>query len=264
MYKLLFRWLLLPSQLFLIGLSDGMSDDNIPKQSVILAADVWCPYNCEPGDEKAGYVVELAKEAFRRHGRTFEYRPTPWNRALIETTSGNYDGVIGAVKEEAPNLIFPNEPIGMSGVSFATKATNSWRYKEISDLKGVRVGIIPDYFYGDELDAYFSDPKVKVQKLHDSSPLQQGIKLIQLGRLDAILDDNTVLLYTITQMGLNNKIVLAGQADEALPLHIGFSPKGERGKTLAREFTTSIQAMRSDGTLQAILSRYGLLDWKQL
>lgn len=36
------------------------------KKKVVLGADEWCPYNCTPGSNQPGYVVELAKAIFEK------------------------------------------------------------------------------------------------------------------------------------------------------------------------------------------------------
>ena len=35
---------------------------------IILVADEWCPYNCTPGENKQGYIVEIAKHALESEG----------------------------------------------------------------------------------------------------------------------------------------------------------------------------------------------------
>ena len=36
---------------------------------VVLLADAWCPYNCEPGSDTPGFMIEIARELLRHRAR---------------------------------------------------------------------------------------------------------------------------------------------------------------------------------------------------
>ncbi|MBF0381521.1 MAG: transporter substrate-binding domain-containing protein [Magnetococcales bacterium] len=248
--------------LFLLALTaTPLFADDKKESRVFLAADQWCPYNCEIDGNPPGYVVEIAREAFRRHGHDLVYIQAPWERSLYEVRAGRYDGVIGAIKDEAPDLTYPQESVGLSSIMLAVRSDNNWTYKEPSDFKGMRIGIVPGFSYGDPIDNYFATDNVKITRLYAKQPLQQSLQLLAANRLDLVLDDETVMRYTIKKLQMDELVKFAGLADEAVPLFIGFTPKSARGKTLASQLSDGIRAMRLDGTLAKILQRYGLNDW---
>lgn len=41
---------------------------------VTLRADQWCPYNCVPGSDRPGYMIEIAREVFGRAGHQIDYQ----------------------------------------------------------------------------------------------------------------------------------------------------------------------------------------------
>ncbi|MEG3640544.1 substrate-binding periplasmic protein [Magnetococcus sp. PR-3] len=231
------------------------------KGPVILVANPWCPYNCRTQGDQQGYVVELARAAFAQYGRKLVYQHMPWERALLEADQGRVDGVIGAAQEEAPELIYPQSPIGMSSVSFVARRNHNWTYRNLEDLKGLVVGITPGFAYGDALDEYFAKTPEGVKKLFGTDPLKQGLRLILAKRLDVTLDDDAVLRYMLKKNRWEGQLQLAGHADDAVPLFIGFSPKGERGKQLAKELDAGIHLLRQQGKLEQILKKYALKDW---
>lgn len=73
---------------------------------IVLMADEWCPYNCEPGSDSQGFMVEIAREAFMPFGHEIEYATLNWARALHRAALGEINGVIGALPDEAPEFIF--------------------------------------------------------------------------------------------------------------------------------------------------------------
>ncbi len=48
------------------------------QKTITLAADIWCPYNCDSKDERPGFMVELAKEIFQKKGINVQYVIVPW------------------------------------------------------------------------------------------------------------------------------------------------------------------------------------------
>jgi hypothetical protein len=47
-----------------------------------------------------------------------KYQVLPWKRSIIEVRKGNYNAIIGAVKEETPDFIFPEEGFVVSMVTY--------------------------------------------------------------------------------------------------------------------------------------------------
>lgn len=41
---------------------------------LVVAADEWCPYNCMPGSERPGYLIEVLQSVYGKLGITVEYR----------------------------------------------------------------------------------------------------------------------------------------------------------------------------------------------
>ena len=66
-------------------------------ETLTLVADEWCPYNCTPGDEKPGFLVEIVKKVFEPQGFTVDYKIVPWARAIRDTRAGRYSAILGAI-----------------------------------------------------------------------------------------------------------------------------------------------------------------------
>ena len=91
--------------------------------------------------------------------------------------------------------------------------------------------------------------------------LNQSLRGLVEGRYDLVPEDSNVLAWGLRRMKLEERVAQHPLHDGE-PVHIGF-PKGQpRSDKLARLLSRGIEGMRRDGTLAAILARYGLADWQ--
>ncbi len=240
--------------------------------TILLKSDVWCPYNCAPDAKLPGYAVEIAERILEKAGHTLKYETAPWSRALKLVKDGDTSAIIGVTKNEAPELIFPEQEIGISVIHFFKRKECPWNYRGIESLRGVNVGIMADYEYGAELDAYFEKNKGtnRVQVIKSKRPLVLNIKKLLGGRIDVIPEDKAVFTETANSMGVLDRIEDAGvdpiaskaALDESL-VYIAFSPKNPQSREFARLISEGIEQLRASGELSRILAKYNLRDWRE-
>jgi len=237
-------------------------------ETLILAADFWCPYNCDPGSEHPGYAVELAREIFAAVGVEIEYQRLNWSRALLLARNGEVSGLIGVTPAEAPELVFPDEPIGVARNSFWVGVESSWRYQGPDSLQGLSVGVIRDYDYGHPFNTLLHEPKsgLTVQWLSGETALIQNIRKLAAGRVDMLIEDDAVFRYTVRSLNMQNRFRRAGieeGPDEDSFVYIAFSPDLPDAAHLAEILSRGLNRLRRTGRLQMILAEYGLQDWKE-
>ena len=63
---------------------------NLTAETLIMKADEWCPYNCNPKDSNLGYMVDIAKAIFEPAGHKIEYQILTWARAKVEASEGSF------------------------------------------------------------------------------------------------------------------------------------------------------------------------------
>lgn len=229
--------------------------------TIVLQADVWCPYNCEPGAERPGYMVEIAQEVFGAAGHTVDYQVAPWTRALANVRSGMAQGAIGASETDAEGFVFPAQPLGVSANGFAVRKAQGWTYQGLESLSGHQVGVIQDYSYGEELDTWIAANAGQVQALSGDDALDMNLRKLIAGRVDAVLDDVNVLSYAVRTGGLGDEVVVQKTA-KAQPVSIAFTPGAATSDTYAALLADGIVTLRESGRLAEILSAYGLSDWQ--
>lgn len=244
--------------LLLVGTRPVAADE------IVIAADLWCPYNCVPGSDQPGYMVEIAAKAFESAGHKLVYKTMPWARALAEAEAGRIAGVFGASPEEAGNLVYPKQPFAQSRNVLAVPVGSPFVWSSVKGLEGTALGIIQDYSYGAALDAYVKanakDPN-RIQSLSGDAPLQGNLRKLMAGRIGATVDDANVLAYTLKAENLSAAIRLVDMLDTPSPLFIGLSAKLNKAADYAALLDKTVMGLRASGELSALLARYGLKDW---
>lgn len=232
-----------------------------------LRADAWCPYNCDPGSDRPGYMIEIARAAFAAAGHTVDYRTLNWGRTIAEARAGRVDGVVGAGRTDVPDFVLPGLPLGRFVAGFAVRRGTTFAYEGPKSFEGRVLGAIVGYTYDPEIDAYLQahlHDRARVEFTAGEGALRQNLLKLVNGRLDLVVEDVNVIRMTLRDAGLEDAVVVAGNLprEERDNLYIAFSPASPRAADHAALLTRGVAAMRADGRLAAILARYGLKDWR--
>jgi polar amino acid transport system substrate-binding protein len=229
---------------------------------ISIAADHWCPINCDTSGPKLGVMVEIAKSAFANTGHTITYKIVPWTRAIHDARNGKINGIIGAFLGDAPDFIFPkNELLMISGNAFFVLKESKWRYMDISSLSNITLGAIKGYNYGEIFNVHV-EKEINAQFLTGPKPLERNMNKLLLGRIDVIIEAEPVFWYTANKMNLKEKFKAAGQISGPEKCFIAFSPSIPKSKEYAEILSDGVDMLRNTGELKTILNRYGLEDWK--
>lgn len=233
------------------------------RQTLVIAADEWCPYNCASGSAEPGFVIEILRAVYEPQGYTVDYQVIPWSRAVADGAKGRFDAVVGATYEEAAGFVFPDEPVGHVANDFFIRRGDVWRYTGVKSLQGVRLGVIRGYEYSGVIDPYLAGQGMPaVQWAHGDEALETNLRKLVSDRLDAVMDERNVVFFTAKKLGLREQIAYAGSDGDYDPIFVAFSPARDDAADLAARFDQGLRAMRADGRLKAILDRYGLDDWR--
>ena len=231
-----------------------------PRRSVVIAADPWCPHNCEAGSDHEGYMIDIAREAFSLAGIDVEYVNMSWARALQQARDGYIDAVVGALPGDAPDFVFPEAAIGYSTIALYTHPDNTWQYGGIDSLSQLTLLAINGYAYSPELDDYiarYQDNPEKVWVLSGPAPLSRAIELLHQQRSDVFPEDQYVMRWQLEQDGSAESLRMAAVIHES-PIYIAFSPLGRDSPELAKILSEGAKGLQRSGRVAAILARYGV------
>ncbi|MBP9837902.1 MAG: transporter substrate-binding domain-containing protein [Proteobacteria bacterium] len=231
---------------------------NAKADTISLAADEWCPYNCAAKSADLGILIDVAKEVFEKAGHKIDYQNVPWTRAKEAARAGQFTGIVGAYKEDAPDFVFPEKGILKSSNDFFVTPQATWKYNGLDSLKTISLGVIKDYSYGTEIDAYIKQNEKdsgKIQMLSGDDALQKNIEKLLAGRITVVLEDAAVFNYQLKEMNKVGQAVSAGSSGED-DVYIAFSPKSPKAAEYAKLLTEGLKTLEQSGKLAEIIKKY--------
>lgn len=249
----------------LMALSASAWAEPEAKEKIVVVADSWCPFNCEPGAEKPGILIEIAQRAFSRHNIALEYKIVPWERALAGTLAGTYNAAVGASPGDEPRLIFPKNQQAVSKMGFFVKVDSPWNFTDLGSLGTISLGAISGYSYGEPVDSYIAqniNNMARVQVVSGDNALDLNIQKLLKGRIGAFIESDAVAKYVLSTHEAKDKIRTAGYLplSEGSNLFLGFSPKLNSSARYAEILSQETKNMMKSGEMKTILERYGLND----
>lgn len=254
------RVALMPLLVTLAMNAAGASEDK-PGDEVTLAAEIWCPYACEPDSEAPGFMIEIASSIFTRAGMKVNYQLMPWARALQSTEDGVVDAAIGVVRGNKGNLLLDTAGMGQDDTTFVTRKGMDFSYGEPSDLDEWVVGITALYTYDNNgpLDHYLRDRDSnddRIVKIFTNQPLRLHLRMLTSGRIDVFVENRLVAEHEAYRLGYENQVEIhsSGTGDQ---VHIGFTPS-ERGKQLKHVYDQGLKEIYASGEFQGIIEKYGI------
>ncbi|SHL65393.1 substrate-binding periplasmic protein [Phytopseudomonas punonensis] len=238
-----------------------MASSGARAESLIMEADVWCPVNCAPDAERPGVFVELATQIFAEAGIGVDYRVTNWARAVQDVRNGRANALIGAGVRDAPDFLFGKQAPGISRNCFYARPGSTWRYTGLASLAGVRLGVINGYSYGEELDGYvrrYERDHERLQLAAGEQALALNVRKVELGRLDALVENTWIMAMHMNQAGNKNELIEVGCRVPDVPIYIAFSPVLSSSARYRDIFDEGVRRYRQNGRLGALLQRYGI------
>ena len=248
---------------FINILASIVCSNDLYARTLVLAADVWCPYNCEATSKDRGFMVDIVAEALTSKGYKIDYRNMSWTTAMDDALAGRIDGVIGAGASEAKDLVTTKEPLGINKTCFYAKSDSRLVFKGLENLPQMSLGVIAGYLYGSGIDKYIDENKInfkKVQLVTGDKPLLQNVKKVQAGRVDALVENEMVMNFSFLKFNIEGLKSIG--CDKETPIYVAFSPKATDSKVIAETIDKKMVEFRRSGALTKILRRYGAKDWK--
>jgi len=227
----------------------ALTPASVSCEVVTIVSDCWKPYICGSEAGKNGIAVDIFKTVFEKAGYNFEFKIVPWKRAIVDTRKGKYNAIVCATKNDAPDFIYPEEPIAAQRTCFYADKNSTWKYENIDSLSGKIIGVIGGYHYSKELDQYIeeNDNTGKIHVAVGNNPLRSNVFMLKKQRISALIEDPLVMQHYIRQ---NREADLreAGCIPESVKLYIPFSPQNSKSEIYAQilpEFCTKISSTNS-------------------
>jgi polar amino acid transport system substrate-binding protein len=212
-----------------------------------------------PDGNPAGLTVDVLQEALGRLGCKARWVEWPWARALASLEGGQLDILPGALKTpERQRFAYFSRAINRSpNVLFMTQAAaEKYRFQKLADIIGTefRLGMQLGVAYGPEYEALQANPAF-VARLTSVTLRRNAWNMMELGRLDGIIADETTGLVELQQLGLLKAVVKTRLVVSGEPAHLAIS-KLTTTPEFVQSLDRAIGAMLDDGSFRQLRERY--------
>jgi len=238
------------------------ADQKKEKEKVVLVADYWCPYNCEPNSNFEGVLVDIAREAFNTMGIEVEYKIKPWYECLVAFEKGEVDGIIGVSNNEVRSAIYPTLEQSQSKVAVFARSDVSWKYDGPSSLSNRKIGLVDGYLYNNKIRSFIfaniiTRPELFIYSTSDN-PVMENVEKLISNEIFVFLEDENVAKRYIDKTSLS-KIKNAGYiSDNPDEIFIAFPDSKPRSKEFANKLSKTTFFMRQSGKMEELEQKYNI------
>ncbi|EJL82111.1 amino acid ABC transporter substrate-binding protein [Pantoea sp. BIGb0393] len=200
-----------------------------------------------------GFMPDVAAEVAKRQHLEINYTAIPFSTLIQSVIAGKIDMIVAGMtptEERAKRITF-SQPVTAFGAGLVVRDDNKKTYNSWQDVKGDIVGTMAGTDYTQSLMASGIAKEVKVY----DSPADMTRDL-SLGRIAAGMNDYPILKAQEKAGGLKGMHVIDGYKPEHVsPMAFGVKKGNDK---LMAEINSALTAMKDDGTLQTIKTKWGM------
>jgi polar amino acid transport system substrate-binding protein len=200
-------------------------------------------------NEIVGFDIDYAKAAAEKMGKKVKFQPIDWSTKEAELSSGRIDLIWNGytITDERKQKVLFTKPYLKNAQVVVTLADS--KLTKLDDLTGKVVGLQTLSSASDALNA--APIKAKIKTVTEFADNVQALTDLKSGRLDAVVIDEIVINYYMTQEKEAFKIL-----DESLaPEEYGIGVKKGNEKLL-KELQKALDEMNADGTAAGISKKW--------
>ena len=221
----------------------------------------YAPYTyADDGGGVTGADIELIRALAGEVGCTVEFAQLPWARILREIEHGTLDvSTSTSWTVERTAWARFSEPYRETEMAIYVRRDELGRFdlQSLADIapKRFRLGVITDYYYGEEYQALAEDPRY-APWIDGATDYATNIRKLISGRIDGYLvEDIRVMEAELARLGLADRVARYPLPIKGEQLRFMFS-RQTVGRGVVAAIDAAIERMRVDGRLAAITSRF--------
>ncbi len=202
-------------------------------------------------NEIVGIDIDLAKAVAEKMGLQVEFKPIDWKAKEAELNTGKIDMIWNGftITEERRQEILFSDPY-MDNTQAIIVAEGS-AIKTKADLNGKKVGVQAGSPAEEAIQADDADLYASLAAVNQYDTILMALLDLEAGRVDAVVADETVARYTITESGKAYSVLEENFLEEEYG--VGFRKSDIAFKT---EFDKAFNALKADGTAAAISEKW--------
>lgn len=232
-----------------------------PPCQLVLGFESWEPYQyTSVSGEVGGVDIEIAERAAAHINCVLEARQGTWRELLEWMQDGDIDLIMGAsITSAREDYAWFSIPYRNEQFSLFIRSEEEPRYA-MADIEGFlaegyRVGVVNEYFYGEELQMLMYDSEFTDQFVGARLNELNLARLLD-GDIDGFLEDNLVAASIIRRRGLGDSIQRHHIGLPASEVYIMFS-KSAVTEEEVMAFNAALRELMSNGYINDLIRRYG-------
>jgi len=225
-----------------------------------LGFEAWEPYQYVGMDHQpAGLDIELVQAVARKMNCQIMPQQGTWVELMASLKTGEVDMLLGASKTSArEEYAYFSEPYRQEQFVLFVRSADVAGLPQNTMTEflsaGKKLGIVSEYFYGEELAQLYNDDQLKVNFIE--APLSE----LNLARLmdediDGMLEDRFVAASMLRRKGLDKTISPHSISLGDNEVYVMFS-KASVSDSKVNAFNAAMAAIRQNGEYDAIVARY--------
>lgn len=246
--------------LFLMSTNNLQAADSskLPKDTVIVTSDNWCPFTCLDTAENKGLLVEVVVAAFNNVGLKVRYDYTAsWGRAIQNVQYGRADVLLGVDNENNNVINLLEDYFIYDETVFAVKKDSDIVINDGKDLQDYSIGVLAGYGYADggPWEDYIEQHQNSI-KISVSKGAPHLLNLLVRDRFKIAVVNWNVAKKAI-KADERLKDIKFIRKDILSKLYIGFA-KTDKGDEFKEQFLLGFKQLIGTDKLRNIYSKYDI------
>ncbi len=222
------------------------------QNDLILASDIWPPFTNIEGEKRI--ALDIVNVALERISIDNNIVIENFQDVMLGIESGKYSGssALWYSEDRANDLLF-SEPYLFNQLVLVGRKGSDVGAISFNDLGEVKIGVVENYSYGEELNQ-----NQKIDFVKGPSD-QKNLEALLSKKVDFILVDDLLIQYLLKyQINDVSEFLEIGKSPLIIrSLHFAISKNIEDSPEIINSFNTEISEMISDGSYHEILE----LNW---
>ncbi len=215
-------------------------------KSISVVAPAWDDYTNRDG---TGLYWDILRAIYEPIGIKVKTKTVPWNRAMkMVSKYRTYNAIVGEYRSSVEPILFPDFPIDVDYLSVLSKEGTASQWQGTESMAGKKVGWIKDYNSIPEAQRDFT--------LKEFRNIEQGIKMLNSGELDFVIDSWDEISAAMQSYALNKENYNVNQMSEGKNLYTVFSDDN-LSRELIKIYNERIPLLFKSGELATLYKKWG-------
>ncbi|SEA45734.1 substrate-binding periplasmic protein [Alkalimonas amylolytica] len=224
-----------------------------------MGFDAWEPYQyVGVGNVVTGLDVEIVHAIAKSMECSVAMRQGTWVELLSALRDGEVDFVLGAsMTDDRQQFAHFSDPYREEQfILYVRRYEGNLPYNNITEFvqAGRKLGIVNEYFYGDEITALYTNDDYHPQFVGAIISEMNMARLID-EEIDGFLEDSFVGASILRRKGLDQYIEPHGIRLESSQVYVMFS-RASVDEAMVEKFNAGLAQIKASGVYQQIIEKY--------